>query len=113
MPVNVLVIETFADIYAKHLRRDFDGLTVHTACSAAEVTSDLASIDVLVAFGIAVNDDLIRRMTRLAWIQSLATGVDHFLACPSLKSKTIITSARGIHGPAMRETVAMLMLSLS
>jgi phosphoglycerate dehydrogenase-like enzyme len=113
MPVNVLVIETFADIYAKSLRPDFGGLAVHTARSAAEVTADLASIDVLVAFGIAVNDDLMRRMTRLGWVQSLATGVDHFLACPSLRPETIITSARGIHGPAMRETVAYLMLSLS
>jgi phosphoglycerate dehydrogenase-like enzyme len=117
MPVNVLVLETFAHIYAERLRAEFDGLAVHTARSAGELAPggavDPASIDVLVAFGISVNDGLMRRMPRLAWIQSLATGVDHFLACPSLKPDTLITSARGIHGPAMRETVAYLMLSLS
>jgi phosphoglycerate dehydrogenase-like enzyme len=113
MPINVLVIETFADIYAQRLRAELDGVAIHTAQSAAEVAADLASIDVLVSFGISVNDDLVRRMTRLAWIQSLAAGVDHFLACPSLSPETIVTSARGIHGPAMRETVAFFMLSLA
>jgi phosphoglycerate dehydrogenase-like enzyme len=117
MPVHVLVLETFADIYAQHLGAQFDGLVVHTATTSGNLLTDgavdLATIDVLVAFGISVNDDLLRRMCRLRWIQSLATGVDHFLACPSLKPDTLITSARGIHGPAMRETVAYLMLSLS
>jgi D-2-hydroxyacid dehydrogenase (NADP+) len=68
---------------------------------------------VLVAFGIAIDDTLIARATKLKWIASLATGVDHFLRCPSLKRDTILTSGRGIHGPAMRETVASLMLALS
>jgi D-2-hydroxyacid dehydrogenase (NADP+) len=117
MPVNVLVLETFAHIYAERLRAQFDGLALHTARSPDELTTgraaDLATVDVLVAFGISVHDDFIARMPRLAWIQSLATGVDHFLACHSLKPDTLITSARGIHGPAMRETVAYLMLSIS
>jgi len=43
----------------------------------------------------------------------LATGVDHFIRCPSLRPDVLLTSGRGIHGPAMRETVAYLMLSLT
>ena len=78
-----------------------------------DIAVDLATIDVLVAFGIAINDGLLARANRLKWIASLATGVDHFLRCPSLKRDTILTSGRGIHGPAMRETVASLMLALS
>ena len=69
-------------------------------------------MDVLIAFGLAINDALIGDMTSLKWVQSLATGVDHFLRCPSLKAETILTSARGIHGPPMRESVARMMLSL-
>jgi phosphoglycerate dehydrogenase-like enzyme len=100
-------------VYARHLKDEFSGLIVHAARNVGEVAVDLAVIDVLVAFGIAVNDEFLHRMPRLKWIQSLATGVDHFLRCPSLKAETLLTSARGIHGPAMREIVVYLMLNLT
>lgn len=113
MAVNVLVLETYAEKYAQHLRAHFHGVHVYPVSDVADLKIDAAEIDVLVAFGIAVNDDLIRKATRLRWIQSLATGVDHFLRCPSLRPDILLTSARGIHGPAMRETVVYFMLALS
>jgi D-2-hydroxyacid dehydrogenase (NADP+) len=111
--MNVLILETYADRYADRLRQAFPDLTVYPVKGIAELAPDLASIDVLIAFGMGINDDLIRQATRLKWIQSLATGVDHFIRCPSLRPDVLLTSGRGIHGPAMRETVAYLMLSLT
>ncbi|HVY56730.1 MAG TPA: D-2-hydroxyacid dehydrogenase [Xanthobacteraceae bacterium] len=113
MSTNVLILETYADVYAGYLREAFPDLELHPIKRLSDLRADLADMDVLVAFGIAIDDDMIRRATRLKWIQSLATGVDHFLRCPSLRPEVYLTSARGIHGPAMRETVAYLMLSLS
>ncbi len=113
MTRKILVLEKFADVYERELARHFSDLEIHKAATAAEVTIDLASADVLFAFGIAINDDFIARAKHLKWIASLATGVDHFLRCPSLRPDTILTSARGIHGPAMRETVVALMLALA
>jgi phosphoglycerate dehydrogenase-like enzyme len=113
MTTNILVLEKFADVYERELTARFPDLAVHKAASMADISVDLAAVDVLFAFGIAIDDGLIARATNLKWIASLATGVDHFLRCPSLRRETIITSARGIHGPAMRETVATLMLALS
>jgi D-2-hydroxyacid dehydrogenase (NADP+) len=110
---TVLVLEKFADVYERELTARFPDLVVHTAATMADIAADLATVDVLFAFGIAIDDGLIARMTHLKWIASLATGVDHFLRCPSLRRDTIVTSTRGIHGPAMRETVATLMLALS
>jgi phosphoglycerate dehydrogenase-like enzyme len=110
---SVLVLEHFADIYERELTARFPDLAIHKAATMVDIAVDLAAIDVLFAFGIAINDALIARMTSLKWIASLATGVDHFLRCPSLRRDTLVTSARGIHGPAMRETVATLMLALS
>jgi phosphoglycerate dehydrogenase-like enzyme len=110
---KILVLEKFADVYARELAARFSGIEVHTAATAADISVDLATIDVLFAFGIAIDDRLIADAGNLKWIASLATGVDHFLRCPHLRRETILTSARGIHGPSMRETAAWLMLAVS
>lgn len=113
MTTKIFILEKFADVYERELTKHFSGIEIHKAATAADIAVDLATIDVLFAFGIAIDDELIARAKMLKWIASLATGVDHFLRCPSLKPETILTSARGIHGPAMRETVAALMLALA
>jgi D-2-hydroxyacid dehydrogenase (NADP+) len=110
---DVLVIDAHADIYAGQLRAAFPGLAVHTAHDLTELPADLSGFDVLVAFGTSINDDVLRRLSGLTWVQSLATGVDHFLRCPFLSRDVLITSGRGIHGPMMREMAAHLMLCLS
>jgi D-2-hydroxyacid dehydrogenase (NADP+) len=113
MRVSVLVVDGHADIYAEHLAQEFPALRVHTATDLAELPDDLSRIEVLVSFGVAVNDEVLRRLTSLKWIQSLATGVDQFLRSPALRPSVLITSGRGIHGPMMREMAVFLMLSLS
>src|ERR1700685_4656569 len=104
MMTSILVLEKFADVYARELEARVPDLVVHKAATMADIAVDPRTVDVLFAFGIAIDDGLIARATNLKWIASLATGVDHFLRCPSLKHETLLTSARGIHGPAMRET---------
>lgn len=111
--MQVLVLDNFADKYAAHLRAEFPQLTVHTAKRIADVTAPLAGMDVLVAFGISINDTLLADMTGLQWIQSLATGTDHFTNSPAFRRDVLLTSARGLHGAPMRETVALLMLALA
>jgi D-2-hydroxyacid dehydrogenase (NADP+) len=113
MRPNVLIIDVRADTYAEHLHGAFPDLRVHAARDLAELPTDLSGFDVLVAFGTSINDDVLRRLSGLTWIQSLATGVDHFLRCPYLSPEVLITSGRGIHGPMMREMAAYLMLCLT
>jgi D-2-hydroxyacid dehydrogenase (NADP+) len=110
---KILILEKFADVYERELRAQFSGIEVHEAATVADISVDLAAIDVLFAFGIAINDQLIADAKNLKWIASLATGVDHFVRCPYLRRETILTSARGIHGPSMRESAAWLMLAVS
>src|ERR671930_19506 len=113
MSVSVLIVDTHADIYAEHLRREFPDLRLRIAAGPADLPHDLSEFDVLVAFGTSINDDVLRRLENVTWIQSLATGVDHFLRCPYVAPTVLITSGRGIHGPMMREMAAFLMLCLS
>ena len=110
---KVLIIDAHAEIYRDSLRAEFPQLHFSLAQGAAEAAENLADIDVLICFGIAVNDAILQRARNLKWIQSLATGVDHFLRCPSLKPDTLICSGRGIHGAPMREEIVYLMMAVS
>lgn len=110
---KILIIDIHAEIYRDRLGAEFPELQFVLAPAAAEAPHDLSDVDVLICFGIAVEDSIFRRAGRLQWIQSLATGVDHFLRCPSLNARTLITSGRGIHGASMREEIVYLMMATS
>jgi D-2-hydroxyacid dehydrogenase (NADP+) len=110
---KILIVDIHAEQYRDRLREAFPALQFTLFHSAKEVTSDLADVDVMIMFGIEVRDFMLAGAPRLEWIQSLATGVDHFLRCPSLKPNVLITSGRGIHGPPMREQVVYMMMAVS
>src|SRR5450631_2932944 len=110
---NVLILETHAEAYAAALREKFRDLELQVARTPADAHVDYGKVEILIAFGMDVTDLLFTGMPGLKWVQSLATGVDHFLRSKTLARDVILTSGRGIHGPAMRETVLHLMLSVS
>ena len=110
---KVLILDGHAEIYRDRLKAEFPASTYALAHGAADLPRDLSDVDVLISFAIELNDDFYQRATGLKWIQCLATGVDHVLRCPSLKSTTLLTSGRGVHGAPMRETVLYLMLAVS
>src|SRR5580693_8911065 len=110
---KVLIVDVHTEMYRDALREKFPALQFQLFHNKSEVTGDLGDIDVMMMFGIEVQDFMLAGAPRLKWIQSLATGVDHFLRCPSLKPNVLITSGRGIHGPPMREQVLYLMMGVS
>jgi D-2-hydroxyacid dehydrogenase (NADP+) len=110
---NVLVLETHAEAYAAGLREKFGDLELQVAQSPVDAHVDYGKVEILIAFGMGITEALFTRMPELKWVQSLATGVDHFLRSKTLARDIILTSGRGMHGPAMRETVLHLMLSIS
>jgi D-2-hydroxyacid dehydrogenase (NADP+) len=110
---KVLIVDVHAEQYRDRMAAEFPGLEFMLTANAAAAPGDLSDVDALICFGIAVDDSIIKRATNLKWIQSLATGVDHFLRCPSLKPETLITSGRGIHGASMREEIVYLMMAVS
>ena len=110
---KVLIVDVHAEMYRDALRAEFPALQFTLFPKAADVGGDLSDIDVMVMFGIEIRDFMLSGAPKLQWIQSLATGVDHFLRCPSLKPEVLITSGRGIHGPPMREQVIYMMMGVS
>ena len=113
MTTKVLIFDGHAEIYRDRLRTDFPDLRFVLARGLSDLPPDLSDIDVLIGFGIELNDEFYSRAKALKWIQCLATGVDHVLRWPSLRSDTQLTSGRGIHGAPMRETVIYLMMGVS
>jgi D-2-hydroxyacid dehydrogenase (NADP+) len=113
MSTKILIVDVHAEMYRDRLQQEFPALQFTIFHSAAEVVGDLSDIDAMIMFGIEIRDPMLSGAPQLKWIQSLATGVDHFLRCPSLKSDVVITSGRGIHGAPMREQVLYMMLAIS
>jgi D-2-hydroxyacid dehydrogenase (NADP+) len=113
MTAKILISDGHAEIYRDRLRAEFPTLQFALAHGPSELPPDLSDIDVLISFGIELNDDFYARATELKWIQCLATGVDQVLRWPSLRGDTLLTSGRGVHGAPMRETVIYLMLGVS
>jgi D-2-hydroxyacid dehydrogenase (NADP+) len=81
---NVLIVETHAEAYAAALREKFTGLELQVAQSAADALVEYDKAEILIAFGMGITDQLFARMPKLKWVQSLATGVDHFLRSQTL-----------------------------
>ena len=110
---KVLIVDVHAEMYRDALAAEFPQLQFALFPGAAAVAGDLSDVEVMIMFGIELRDHMLTGAPRLQWIQSLATGVDHFLRSPGLKSDVLITSGRGIHGPPMREQVAYMMMAVS
>jgi D-2-hydroxyacid dehydrogenase (NADP+) len=110
---KALIVDVHAEMYRDALRAEFPTLEFSLFHKAAEVGRELSDIDVMIMFGIELRDFMLSGAPKLKWIQSLATGVDHFLRSPSLKPEVLITSGRGIHGPPMREQVIYMMMGVS
>jgi phosphoglycerate dehydrogenase-like enzyme len=113
MTSKVLIVDVHAEMYRDRLQQEFPALQFAVFHNASEVTGDLSDIDAMIMFGIEIRDQMLSGAPQLKWIQSLATGVDHFLRCPSLKPEVLVTSGRGIHGAPMREQVLYMMLAIS
>jgi D-2-hydroxyacid dehydrogenase (NADP+) len=110
---KVLIVDVHAEMYRDALQAEFPRLQFTLFHGAAEVAGDLSDVEVMIMFGIELRDHMLVGAPRLRWIQSLATGVDHFLRSPALKPEVLITSGRGIHGTPMREQVVYMMMAVS
>jgi len=109
--VNLVVFEPHrAKEWGEALRPKFPEIAIHAASNVERLAELVEEMDILLAFHMP--DELMRRATRLQWIQGLGTGVDYITNLPSLRKDVIITSMRGIHGPQMSEMAFLQMLAL-
>ena len=99
--------------YCDGLLAAFPGLTVNTVDHPGKAGPYIASTQVLVTYGMSMNDDVLRQATRLEWIHAITTGTDGIDNLPSLRPEVLLTSTHGIHGAPMSEAALMAMLALN
>ena len=111
--MHVLIIHADAAYLAGMLAKKFPEHQFTSALHGALLPDVAFEAEVIVAMARSLTDDMMSRFTRLRWIQALTTGTDGFFAFEGLLRNVTITSARGIHGPAVSEMAFMQMLALS
>lgn len=109
--MHLLILNQSADDYKKALAPKFPELSIHAVAKEEEIGNFIEKMDILLT--IRISDHLIKKASRLKWIQAMTTGVDYIIHLPSLSKEVLITSARGIHGPQMSEMAFLLMLALN
>ena len=109
--MHLLILNQSAEDYRKALEPKFPELSIHAVAEAEEIGNFIEKMDILLT--IRISDHLIKKASKLKWIQALTTGVDYIIHLPSLRKEVLITSARGIHGPQMSEMALLLMLALN
>ena len=108
----ILVAEPEAEAYKKDLETKFRGIPIHAVTTQEDIRHHADRMEILVTI-FRVADELLKRAVHLKWIQVTTSGVNYLLSRPSLRKDVIVTSARGIHGPAVSEMAFLLMLALS
>jgi len=109
--MKLLILDDSAKGYKEALESMFPELRIRAVKKEEEIGDTIGEIDIL--FCSRISDESIQKALKLKWIQAKTTGVDYLVNLPSLKKETLITSARGIHGPQMSEMAILLMLALN
>ena len=109
--MNLLILDPRANEYKKALLPKFPDVSIHSAQKEEEVGDFIEKADILLV--IRISNELIKKASKIKWIQALTTGVDYIINLPSLKKEVIVTSTRGMHGPQVSEMAFLLMLALN
>lgn len=105
--MSVLIYDSNARFYADELAARVPALDYRAALSLEEAIALAGDAEVLVALAPFITPALVAAMPRLAWIQTLTTGVDNVIGL----SDAALTNLTGFHGPQMSELAVLLMLA--
>lgn len=114
--MNLLIIDNLAEDFKKALEHKFPEMSIHAVDNTEKIGDLIEKMDILVTTGppsIRISDEMVKKASKLRWIQSIISGVDFILKLPSLREEVLVTNARGVHGPPVSEVTFLLMLALN
>ncbi len=86
---------------------------ISTATNRSQLQDLIGSADGLVTVGQDFDVDIVRAATNLKWVQGLISGTERLEAALRERPNVLLTSARGLHGPAVSEIALLLMLAVA
>jgi len=104
--------EMDAKRFAAKVLADFPRLDLLATDDRDLARRHVADADVLMGHHSQFDEEMLRRASRLRWIQSTTAGTDGILRLAALRAEVTVTSTRGMHGPQVSELVFLQMLSL-
>jgi D-2-hydroxyacid dehydrogenase (NADP+) len=110
---TVLVAGRETEAFPRRLREALPEVEVVASQSLDARDEQLGRADVLITIGHDATPELLARMPRLRWVQSIITGTDGLQAALRDRPEVLLTSARGIHGSQMSEMAILHMLALT
>ncbi len=109
--MNLLILNPSAEDYKRALEPKFPQISIHAFATENGIGEFVEKMDILLTN--RISDELIKKASKIQWIQATTSRVDYIVNLPSLRKNVLITSTRGIHGPQMSEMAILLMLALS
>jgi len=114
LATRLLVLHPHADRFSCALAPEFPGVEIVAATSREAALAQAGEARILVALDSRFDEGLIAAAPQLEWIQALSTGIEVIAGLKGLdRSRVIVTTTRGIHGPQMSEMTLMHMLALT
>ena len=110
--IYIGAVDADAGQFELKARADFPALDLYASNDRDSALKHVEDAEVLIGHHFQFDEEILRRATRLRWIQSLTTGTDAILKLTALRAEVTVTSTRGMHGPQMSELVLLQMLAL-
>lgn len=113
--MNLLIIDEkrYADAYKSRLQPKFPDVSITTVNSLEDARRVIQDADAVFTYAHFISDELIKKASKLKWIQAQTTGVDGIADLPSLAKDVLVTTTRGIHAAPVSELAVLLMLALN
>ncbi|OYD07041.1 D-2-hydroxyacid dehydrogenase [Paludifilum halophilum] len=110
---HVISSAKMSEKHKKRLRERIPGARFSFFDRMEEALSEASSAEVLITYGEDLNEERLRRFSRLRWIQVISAGVER-LPFAGLQERGIrVTNAKGIHETPMAEYALAVMLQVT
>jgi len=108
---RILIYDEHAGRIVKALGAVSPEFEILTACEREHALQFVPNAHALFAMSPLIGQVLLDASASLQWLQVLTSGIDAF-ADAHLRTRPIMTTMRGIHGPQMAELALMMILAL-
>lgn len=109
--IDILVLTPAPEVLAARLEPLSGRARLHLAANAEEAMPVADKVQVAFVMPPVMRRELVERMQRLEWIQTLSAGVDPLLPL-GIPERVLVSSAAGVHAPQMCELVFFQLLTL-